>query len=47
MNNAGTFWRAPFEKHPLDQWERTLAVDLTAPFVLGQRVIPHMTRGQG
>jgi 2-deoxy-D-gluconate 3-dehydrogenase len=48
VNNAGTIVRAPFEEHPLGDWERVLAVNATAPFLLSQRFVPHMkARGAG
>lgn len=34
--NAGTGWRAVFDDHPLDAWERVLAVNLRAPFLLAR-----------
>lgn len=34
INNAGMAHRAPAESHTDAQWSETLAVDLTAPFVL-------------
>jgi 2-hydroxycyclohexanecarboxyl-CoA dehydrogenase len=46
--NAGIFIVEPFEATTLDQWERTLAVNLTGPFLCAQRALPGMrTAGYG
>jgi 2-deoxy-D-gluconate 3-dehydrogenase len=42
VNNAGSITRGSFEELTLEQWERTLAVNATAPFLLSQRVVPDM-----
>jgi NAD(P)-dependent dehydrogenase (short-subunit alcohol dehydrogenase family) len=39
---AGVFIVEPFAKVTLDHWQRTLAVNLTAPFVCAQRALPAM-----
>jgi 3-oxoacyl-[acyl-carrier protein] reductase len=36
VNNAGIALFSPFLEHPLDSWRRTLDVNLTSMFVLGQ-----------
>lgn len=36
INNAGTSWGAAAESHPLDAWQRVLATNLTAVFMLTQ-----------
>lgn len=36
VNNAGTSWGSPAEDHPLDAWEKLMALNLTAPFVLAR-----------
>ncbi|MFJ4036950.1 SDR family oxidoreductase [Microbacterium sp. NPDC090007] len=38
VNNAGTIERAPAAVHPVESWNRVLAVDLTSHFVLTQKV---------
>lgn len=38
VNNAGTSWGSPAEDHPLDAWEKLMALNLTAPFVLAREV---------
>jgi 3-oxoacyl-[acyl-carrier protein] reductase len=42
MNNAGVAVNALAEAMPLEAWERTLAVNLTAPFLLCQKAIPSL-----
>lgn len=44
--NAGIFIVEPFATTTLDQWERTMAVNLTAPFLCAQRALPGM-KGSG
>jgi len=36
VNNAGATWGAPAEDHPLDAWDKLVAVNLTGAFVLTQ-----------
>lgn len=38
VNNAGTSWAAPMADHPLDGWNKVMALNVTAPFVLTQEV---------
>ena len=38
VNNAGTTWGAPAEDHPLDAWNKVMALNLTAPFLLTQAI---------
>jgi NAD(P)-dependent dehydrogenase (short-subunit alcohol dehydrogenase family) len=48
VNNAGIRVVSSFREHSLTDWQRTLDVNLTAPFLLAQAVIPHMlSRGKG
>jgi 2-deoxy-D-gluconate 3-dehydrogenase len=48
VNNAGTIERAPAADHPLDMWDRVLAVNLDSQFVLSQAVGREMIqRGYG
>jgi NAD(P)-dependent dehydrogenase (short-subunit alcohol dehydrogenase family) len=48
VNAAGINLRPPMDSLTLDDWDQTLAVNLTAPFVLGQRFGPRMAaRGWG
>jgi NAD(P)-dependent dehydrogenase (short-subunit alcohol dehydrogenase family) len=46
VNNAGDFTRGTIESTPLPLWDRIQAINLRAPFLLIQAVIPHM-RAQG
>jgi 3-oxoacyl-[acyl-carrier protein] reductase len=46
--NAGYALQQHYAEVDLDSWDRTLAVNLRAPFLLAQRVLPGMTqRGYG
>ena len=48
INNAGTFLEKAIPDIQLADWERVLHVNLTAPFLLTQEVLPHMiARRQG
>jgi 2-dehydro-3-deoxy-D-gluconate 5-dehydrogenase len=48
INNAGTIERAPAAEHPLEMWDRVLAVNLDSQFVLSQAVGRSMIeRGYG
>lgn len=48
VNNAGTIERAPAAEHPLELWDRVLAVDLSSQFVLTQAIGRSMlARGHG
>ena len=48
VNNAGIRVVSALREHSLADWQRTLDVNLTAPFLLAQAVIPHMlSRGKG
>ena len=38
VNNAGATWGAPAEDHPLDGWNKLLAVNMTGAFVMSQEV---------
>lgn len=44
VNAAGINLRPPLEELGLDEWQRTMATNLTAPFLLGQRLGPEMAR---
>jgi len=49
VNNASfssaELWNADPLKIPLDQWQRSLDVDLTGAYLCARHVIPHMARG--
>ncbi|MFE5700750.1 SDR family NAD(P)-dependent oxidoreductase [Rhodococcus koreensis] len=42
VNNAGVAESSPFLRTTLDQWRRTMSVDVEAPFILTQSVLPGM-----
>jgi NAD(P)-dependent dehydrogenase (short-subunit alcohol dehydrogenase family) len=42
MNNAGVASNALAENFTREAWDRTLAVNLTAPFLICQQAIPHL-----
>jgi len=42
FNNAGTIFRVPSQDFPREEWDRALAVNLTAPFLLAQKAARHM-----
>ena len=45
VNNAGVTVVKPLEQLSLDEWRRTLAVNVTAPFLLIQKLLPFMPEG--
>ncbi len=48
VNNAGAGFDAPFLEYALDDWSKTLALDLTAPFLCSQRAARRMVaQGRG
>ncbi len=48
INNAGIDLTVPVEEMPLLEWERIMAVNLTAPFILSKRALPIMKQnGRG
>lgn len=48
VNNAGIFFIKPLAETTLDDFTRTLATNLTAPFLLARRIVPKMAaRGSG
>jgi NAD(P)-dependent dehydrogenase (short-subunit alcohol dehydrogenase family) len=46
-NVAGVIYLANTPEMPLEQWNRTIAVNLTAPFLLCQAAIPHLLESEG
>ena len=46
-NVAGLIYLANSHEMPAAQWHRTLAVNLTAPFLLSQAAIPHLLAAKG
>lgn len=47
VNNAGIVSSSPLAETPDADWQRVLAVNLTAPFVLIRTLAPHMKRAGG
>jgi 2-dehydro-3-deoxy-D-gluconate 5-dehydrogenase len=48
VNNAGTIERSPAAEHPIELWDRVVAVDLSSQFILTQAVGTSMiARGHG
>ncbi len=48
INNAGTFLESAVTETNLDDWDRLLRINLTAPFMLCRQVLPLMIKaGQG
>jgi meso-butanediol dehydrogenase/(S,S)-butanediol dehydrogenase/diacetyl reductase len=47
VNNAGVMQEAGIEDMSLDDWERTLAVNLTAPLMLIKAALPHLRAVRG
>jgi len=45
VNNAGIAVVKPFDGVTLDEWQRSLAINVTAPFILTQRLAPLMPAG--
>jgi NAD(P)-dependent dehydrogenase (short-subunit alcohol dehydrogenase family) len=46
-NVAGLIYLANTPEMPWEQWQRTIAVNLTAPFLLSQAAIPHLLATDG
>ncbi|NGQ91761.1 SDR family oxidoreductase [Rhodobacter sp. HX-7-19] len=47
VNNAGVMQEARAEDMPLADWERTITVNLTAPFLLIRAALPHLRAVRG
>ena len=47
VNNAGMMQEALIEEMSLDDWNRTLSVNLTAPFLLCKYALPHLRETKG
>lgn len=45
VNNAGILEKEPFEEMTLDAWDRTMAVNVTAPLILAQAIGPRLSAG--
>lgn len=42
VNNAGVAIAAPATTYKLEDWDKSLAINLTAPLILTQQCLPHM-----
>lgn len=47
VNNAGMLQESAVEAMSLEDWQRNLAVNLTAPFLMIQAALPHLRRTKG
>lgn len=47
INNAGMMQQAAIEETSLEEWQRTLAVNLTAPFLTIRAALPHLRKTRG
>jgi meso-butanediol dehydrogenase/(S,S)-butanediol dehydrogenase/diacetyl reductase len=47
VNNAGMMQEASIEDMSLEDWQRTMTVNLTAPFLTIQAALPHLRRSRG
>jgi NAD(P)-dependent dehydrogenase (short-subunit alcohol dehydrogenase family) len=45
INNAGIAFVKPLESITLDEWNATIAVNVTAPFLLTQKLLPLLSAG--
>jgi NAD(P)-dependent dehydrogenase (short-subunit alcohol dehydrogenase family) len=45
VHNAGNAFVKPYDEVSLDEWLTTLAVNVTAPFILTQKLAPQMAKG--
>ena len=47
INNAGQMVEARADQHRLEDWNATLALNLTAPFLLIKHALPHLSQTKG
>jgi NAD(P)-dependent dehydrogenase (short-subunit alcohol dehydrogenase family) len=47
INNAGFLHQQPFLDIPEEEWDKTLDINLKAPFILSQAVFPYMIKNGG
>ncbi|MFH1174915.1 MAG: 3-oxoacyl-ACP reductase family protein [archaeon] len=45
VNNAGIVFDVPFVERTVEQWKRTLDVNLVGAFICAKHIIPHMKKG--
>ncbi|MDD5162633.1 MAG: SDR family NAD(P)-dependent oxidoreductase [Candidatus ainarchaeum sp.] len=46
VNNAGIVFDIPFKEKTIEQWQKTLAVNLIGPFLVAKAVLPFMKKGK-
>ena len=44
INNAGVAQSTPFEKITLQEFDKIMAINLRAPFMLNQRALPYLRK---
>ncbi|MFT4744321.1 MAG: NAD(P)-dependent dehydrogenase (short-subunit alcohol dehydrogenase family) [Nitriliruptoraceae bacterium] len=42
VNNAGAVWGAPIDEFPADAFDKVLGINVKAPFLLTQALLPHL-----
>ena len=47
VNNAGMMTQAPLQDMRLDEWQQTLSLNLTTPFWLMAKAMPHLAKQKG
>lgn len=47
VNNAGRLWFDPFEKMPIEEWDRLMRINLGAPARLVHGLLPALRRSKG
>jgi NAD(P)-dependent dehydrogenase (short-subunit alcohol dehydrogenase family) len=47
VNNAGIYHSANAEKTSDENWQQTIAINLSAPFFLSRAALPHLRKGPG
>lgn len=47
VNNAGMMQQAAIEETSFEDWQRSLAVNLTAPFLMIRAALPHLRKTRG
>ncbi len=47
INNAGVMYEATAEEMTLEQWQKTITINLTIPFLLIKHALPHLRQSKG
>ena len=45
VNNAAVAYVKPFDQLTLDEWNKTIAINITAPFLITKGLLPNMKKG--